>query len=108
MKKTITFISSKKMLIIIGIIVLSIIYIGITKSEAPASNASNASQKYYTCITVEDGDTLWDIAETYRTEEYGSIQEYIDEVLSINSMNTDVIVAGTNLLVPYYEVKTYE
>ena len=34
-----------------------------------------------------------------------STQDYIDEVVSINNLNNDSsIVAGTNLVIPYYEV----
>lgn len=108
MRDLISFISSKKIIIIAAIIVLSVIYIGITHKEAPETNASRASEKYFTCITVEPGDTLWDIAEEYKTEEYASTQDYIDEVLAINNLNTANIVSGTSLLIPYYEVKTYE
>lgn len=108
MKDLIRFISSKKIIIIAAIVVLSVIYIGISHKEAPGTSASRASEKYFTCITVEPGDTLWDIAEEYKTEEYASTQDYIDEVLSINNLNTANIVSGTSLLIPYYEVKTYE
>ena len=80
----------------------------ISHKDSPATSASNASKKYYKCITIEEGDTLWDIANEYKTEEYASTQDYIDEVLAINNLNTDVIVDGTNLLIPYYKVNDYE
>lgn len=108
MRKIVSWISSKKTLIIISIILISVMYLCITKKDTPDSKASNASQKYYTCITVENGDTLWEIAETYKTEEYGSTKEYIAEVMSINNLESDNIQAGTNLLIPYYEVKSYQ
>lgn len=108
MNNIVRIISSKKILIIAAIIFVSLIYISVSHKESPSSNASRASQKYFTCITVEEGDTLWDIAEEYKTEEYSSTQEYVDELLSINNLNTATIVTGTNLLVPYYEVKNYD
>lgn len=108
MRNVLQFISSKKFFIIAGIILLGALSVLITKEEAPETNASNASSKYYTCITIEEGDTLWNIAGRYMTEEYSSTQAYIDEVLSINNMNTDVIIEGTNLLVPYYVIDDYE
>ena len=49
-----------------------------------------------------------DIVNEYKTEEYASTQDYIDEVLVMNNLNTDVIVDGTNLLIPYYKVIDYE
>lgn len=108
MKDVVRIISSRKTLIIAAVIIVSLIFAFAFKKDAPKTNASNASTKYYTCISVEEGDTLWDIAGEYMTEEYESRQAYIDEVISINNMNTDVIVEGTNLLVPYYEVKNFE
>ena len=104
MKNVVRFISTKKIFIIAGIILVTVLYILISHKDSPATSASNASKKYYKCITIEEGDTLWDIANEYKTEEYASTQDYIDEVL----VNTDVIVDGTNLLIPYYKVNDYE
>lgn len=108
MKNVVRFISTKKIFIIAGIILVTVLYILISHKDSPATSASNASKKYYKCITIEEGDTLWDIANEYKTEEYASTQDYIDEVLAINNLNTDVIVDGTNLLIPYYKVNDYE
>ena len=101
MKNVVRFISTKKIFIIAGIILVTVLYILISHKDSPATSASNASKKYYKCITIEEGDTLWDIANEYKTEEYASTQDYIDEVLAMNNLNTDVIVDGTNLLIPY-------
>ena len=97
MNNVVRFISTKKIFIIAGIILVTVLYILISHRDSPATNASNASKKYYKCITIEEGDTLWD-----------STQAYIDEVLAMNNLNTDVIVDGTNLLIPYYKVNDYE
>ena len=108
MKNVVRFISTKKIFIIAGIILVTVLYILISHKDSPATSASNASKKYYKCITIEEGDTLWEIANEYKTEEYASTQDYIDEVLAMNNLNTDVIVDGTNLLIPYYKVNDYE
>lgn len=108
MKNVVRFISTKKIFIIAGIILVTVLYILISHKDSPSTSASNASKKYYKCITIEEGDTLWDIANEYKTEEYASTQDYIDEVLAMNNLNTDVIVDGTNLLIPYYKVNDYE
>ena len=75
MKNVVRFISTKKIFIIAGIILVTVLYILISHKDSPATSASNASKKYYKCITIEEGDTLWDIANEYKTEEYASTKE---------------------------------
>ncbi len=71
-------------------------------------NAKASSQqetpvyKYYTSVTVEAGETLWDIAGIYMSDEFSSVQKYIDEVKSINHLTNNKIYAGEELIVPYY------
>lgn len=67
------------------------------------SEASNDSRyKYYTSVEIKNGDTLWDIASQYISEEYASPQEYVAEVKSLNGMQGDSIRSGQFLIVPYY------
>ena len=58
--------------------------------------------KYYTSITVEKGESLWSIADTYAGSEYGDLYEYIDEVMEINGLKNTEIKAGYHLCIPYY------
>lgn len=58
--------------------------------------------KYYTSITIQSGETLWDIATVYRSDDISSVQKYIDEVKSINHLKNDKIYAGEHLIIPYY------
>lgn len=74
----------------------------LTTKTASADNAENKRFKYYTNITVQDGDTLWSIAEANRTQEYANINAYIKEVQSINHLNGSDIISGTTLVIPYY------
>ena len=105
MNRLFNFISNKKVTIIVAIIIAAVLYVSITHMDASEADATNASTKYYTCISVESGDSLWDIAQKYMTDEYTSTHDYIDDVVSINNLNNDSsIVAGTNLVIPYYEV----
>lgn len=67
------------------------------KADAKTSNVKN-----FKCITVTEEDTLWSIASENMTEEYNSINEYIDEVMSINELTDPEIYSGATLVVPYY------
>lgn len=75
-------------------------------SSAHAGNAeSPANFKYYTSIEIQPGDTLWDIAKAYITEDYESVPEYVQALKEINSLDTDDIEAGQNLIVAYNDTE---
>lgn len=63
------------------------------------------SYKYYTSIQVQRGDTLWEIAERYKTAEYSDIKSYIEEVKKINHLSTSKITDGMYLCIPYYSAE---
>jgi hypothetical protein len=66
------------------------------------ANPVETTQKYYTSIRIEDGDTLWNIASRNMTDDYTDITAYMDEVCSINHITRDEIHAGEYLTIPYY------
>ncbi len=67
-----------------------------------SSEQKETAYKYYTSVTVEAGETLWDIAGIYMSDEFSSVQKYIDEVKNINHLTDNKIYAGEQLIVPYY------
>lgn len=89
---------------IIAILALSICsLIGLGTLFGSSSKASNENNyKYYTSIEIKNGDTLWNIASEYITEEYASLQEYVTEVKCLNGMQGDSIRSGQFLIIPYY------
>ena len=52
---------------------------------------------------AQPGDTLWDIALEYKTDDYGSTQEYVDELKEINSLESDSIQESQYLMIAYYD-----
>lgn len=79
------------------------ILIGLGTFLGSNSQASeDVNFKYYTSVEVKNGDTLWDIASTHITEEYGSLQEYVMEVKALNGLQNDSIRSGQSLVIPYY------
>ncbi|MBD5547470.1 MAG: peptidoglycan-binding protein [Lachnospiraceae bacterium] len=59
--------------------------------------------KYYKSIVVEEGDTLWNYACQYvEGSYYNSYDDYIKEVIMINSLTDDAITVGQHLILPYY------
>lgn len=90
---------------IYGIIIITLFIFAsgffITTSMANEEE-SVPSYKYYTSIKIEQGDTLWSIAEEYISHEYESIYDYIRELKQINNLTSDIIIAGQNITVAYY------
>ena len=66
--------------------------------------AGSNEDKYFTNVTVEEGDTLWELASEYMDEDhYDSIYEYMDELKHMNNMTSENLYAGQNLVVTYYK-----
>ena len=86
--------------IVAVVMICSIMFSTIHTQAAPAETTN----KYYTSIQVESGDTLWAIASEYITDDYTDMNEYIREVCSINHISEDEIHAGQYIVVPYYAV----
>lgn len=63
--------------------------------------------KYYTSVTVEAGESLWDIAEEYIDYDYYKDRnDYISEVKNINHLDAQgSILAGQSLILPYYSAE---
>jgi len=72
---------------------LFLIFIG----TVTLSNAGNAKNEYRT-VTVNHGDTLWDIAREYRGNI--EIRQYIYSIRKINNLDSAAIYAGQTLVLP--------
>lgn len=62
------------------------------------------SFKYYTNVTVQSGETVWDIADDYIDyNQYKDKNAYITEVVHINNLDENASIrSGQLLTVPYY------
>ncbi len=66
-----------------------------------AQDESGIRETYYKSITIEKGDTLWNIAEEYITDDFDSIEEYISALKNMNNLKNDRIFFGDKLIVAY-------
>ncbi len=68
-----------------------------------AEDSTEVSYKYFTSLEIEQGDSLWSIAQEHiNYEYYDCMQEYIDEVMDINQMQTESINVGQCIIIPYF------
>ncbi|MBQ6230060.1 MAG: hypothetical protein IJJ74_02965 [Eubacterium sp.] len=86
----------------ITLIFASIMLFSNASSDNKAS-ASTTKHKYYTSISIEDGDSLWSIAEKYAAPESGSYSDFISEVKQINDLHGDQIEYGCSIVIPQYK-----
>lgn len=54
---------------------------------------------YYKSVDITNGDTLWGIAETYKTEDV-SVIYYISRIKEFNDMENDIIKIGQKIIIP--------
>lgn len=93
---------SKLFLSAICIVFITGLFLFGTSTKDRHVSASTHNEKYFKCIAIEKDDTLWGIAEHYISEEYTSIDAYIEEVMHINGLTSEKIYCGATLIIPYY------
>lgn len=91
----------------VTVIMAALLAISYSTIFAHAKSEEDIRYKYFTSIQVEYGDTLSSIAETYLSDQdnYASVSEYIEEVVSINHLKDETLLAGQYLIVPYYSAE---
>jgi cell division protein YceG involved in septum cleavage len=91
---------------VLAIVVITIIFFGILLgtgiSALANSDRGNTQYKYYKSICIEEGDTLWDIADEYIKGTNIDHNTYIQEICELNSIYADEIHAGDYIIVSYY------
>ena len=75
----------------------------LTDAKAETDNHETV-YKYYKSIEIKSGDTLWSIANEYKSEDC-TTQEYISEVKSLNGLSTDDIQDSHHLMIMYYDTE---
>ena len=93
--------SANLLLLVIGtfILLFSCLFLGNFMSSAHENDTNSVQSTYYKSIRIQPGDTLWDIASDNMTDEYDSIDEYIQLVKDTNGLESDYIQAGQYLII---------
>ena len=67
-------------------------------STKVTGSTGHTNEETYVQYTVTPGDTLWDIANSYRDQT--EIRKYISRLIQVNQMTSADIYAGETLLIP--------
>lgn len=62
---------------------------------------SSSSMNQYNQVKVESGDTLWDIASEYGSDDM-DVRQVIHEICDLNEITADQLEAGQKIIVPVY------
>ena len=89
---------------------LFVITVGSIVCGSIFSSAKNPTKdipqyKYYKSITIQEGESLWSIAQEYRTDAYKDTCEYIHELKELNGLTSETIHEGQHLIVAYYDTQ---
>lgn len=96
--------SKKKMMMLLAtVLFITIGSIGFGSSFSDAHESKEEQTIVYKSILIQSGDTLWDIAQEYKTNDYESTQDYVDELKRLNSLEADQIQESKYLTVACYE-----
>lgn len=82
-------------------VVLTFLFGSIGVHADPIETACSEDELVYKVITVEKGDTLWDIADIWFESTGDSIRTYIDNIKIMNHLHGDQIQEGQLLLIYY-------
>ncbi len=66
-----------------------------------AKASHRTPDKQVTSVLIEEGDSLWSIAERYCNKDTESVKDVINEIREINGLTSDKINKGMYLIVPY-------
>ncbi len=83
----------------ISILVLTVIIRNNNQSKA---SASLSGSYHYETVVIKEGDSLWSIAEEHIDSYSGTARDLVNEIASVNNLETDSIITGTYILVPVY------
>jgi cell division protein YceG involved in septum cleavage len=94
----------RKLISIIAVLAISLVILLCTgiRVFASAGEDNRVVHKYYTNIQVEQGDTMWDLADRYIDGYDIDKQDYIDEMCKLNHLENGNIHSGDYLVVAYY------
>ncbi len=78
-----------------------LVMISVTGTIFGANDAESLTKPNYSEITVQSGDTLWNLAEEFGPDGK-DIREIVYEICRLNDISADGIYPGQTILIPVY------
>ena len=90
--------------IIVGLtaaLLMVIVCLSVSSVVLANNKKAEAIYRYYTSIEIMPGDSLWSIANEYCFDMNMSINDYINEIKTLNHLSSDAITSGQYLTIVY-------
>lgn len=102
-KVNVPYIFLGKMAAVLVIMVALFLIVLLVLPERSASAGNTQSGTYtITSVKIQEGDSLWSLAEEYYSDEFSSVSNYIAEIKRMNGLSADTLYAGSYILIPQY------
>ncbi len=98
----ISYFTNKKFIVLAVVSIVAVLICVLAVNKVSASQHSKR-EKMVTSVVVKEGDSLWEIANEYYSDEYESIDDYIEDIMKTNNISSTNIIVGNSLIIPYYE-----
>lgn len=94
----------KRVIALAGILIVSLLILLGSSIRTFASSRNNEPlHKYYTSIRIENGDSLWSLADQYTVDGVYDRDDFIEETRSLNQLsNQNELHTGDYIVVGYY------
>lgn len=85
------------------VILLAVLLFLFLSKPASAIDPEEMTYKYFTVVTINDGDTLWNMADQYGYNNRHN--DFVKEVMEMNNMKDSKIIEGQWIVVPFYSTE---
>lgn len=94
----------KRVIVLAGILIVSLLILLGSSIRTFASSRNNEPlHKYYTSIRIENGDSLWSLADQYTVDGVYDRDDFIKETRSLNQLSDqNELHTGDYIVVGYY------
>ena len=87
---------------IVSIIIVMAVFGIVHIVYATSVDTKDEKMLSYVSVCINKDDTLWGIADKYFSDEFGSVEKYVQEIKRCNGLKSDAIYSGRYIVVPLY------
>lgn len=85
-------------IIAVALMLIFIVNVGLDLNQV--SGAVIEVERSFISVRIETDDTLWDLASKYMDTDFYNHKSFIEDVMSMNHLDSTTIIAGEYILLP--------